>query len=141
MPETMKATCVLKVPLGAVLRPSDVINRPTVGQQLGDPWVFVGPETEIDLTAWPADRIVLTPVKGKPPEKRKGAGKLALDKMIGRKLLVPVEAELRPDPVLQRTHAEADMFGPDGKTITEEIHPPPPEEIAESKAQKRGRRK
>lgn len=121
--DAVKTTVNLKVPRAAIVEGGQVLNTPTVGLQVGDPWEWVPPGTTLDLSQWPADRTVISPIRGKPPEKRKGMGKAALDKMMGRGLLVKVETELRPDPPNMATHPESNVFDEAGRAKVTPIEP------------------
>lgn len=118
MPELYQTTRGAKVPLGAVVDPQDVREVPTSGRAIGDPWVHVGPGCRVDLDAWPVDRTVVSPVPGRPPEKKAGIGAEIKDKLISRGTLVPVKVELPPDPPIQRTHPEKDIYREDGSVKT-----------------------
>lgn len=119
--EIYQTTTVAKVPAAAVIDADNVLSDPTVGQLAGDPWPHVHPGTRVDLAKWPADRTTVSKVRGKPPEKHVGAGAAAKDRMIARGVLVPEKVELPPDPAIQRTHPEKDIFREDGSVRTEEV--------------------
>lgn len=121
MAQLYKSARVLKVPLAAVVDPDTILHQPSVGHQIGDPWVHIGPSAEVNVADWPADRIVLSKARGKPPETKPGLGKAALDLMIERGALVPAAKELPPDPAVQRTHPETDIFDAAGRARTVEV--------------------
>lgn len=142
MPNLYQATKIVKVPLAVVVDTADAFNIPTVGKQVGDPWVHVGPGAKVDISLWPADRIAPSMVRGKAPEKHAGAGAAAKDKMIDRYALVPVAVVLPDDPPNQRTHPEKNIFRDDGSVRTIGVTPSedekPPAKPA-AKAKKGGR--
>lgn len=121
MAQLYKSARVIKVPLAAVVDPETILHESSVGHQIGDPWVHIRPGAEVNVADWPADRIVISKARGKPPEKKAGLGKAALDTMIDRGALVPAAKDLPPDPAVQRTHPETDIFDESGRARTVEV--------------------
>lgn len=140
MAQLYKSARVVKVPIAAVVDPEDILHEPSVGHQIGDPWVHIGAGAEVNVADWPADRTVISKARGKPPEQKAGLGKAVLDTMIGRGALVPAAKELPPDPAVQRTHPEADIFDDEGRARTVEVKKDEGETTPSPKKAKKGRK-
>jgi hypothetical protein len=139
MAQLLKASRVVRVPLEAVVDPSSIVLQPTVGHQLGDPWVDIAPGAEVDVTKWPESRTCISRTRGKGPETIIGLGKQILDKLRDRGALIPAAQELAPDPAIGRTVVDSEIFDKNGRARTMEIRRPDDEPEKPARTKKGGK--